>query len=326
DAKQRYFTETSAFSAYDEKALMQVTLYGLPQYRLISGGVLSDDDPFPSVNITTTASLDDGDVTTRNVTFNLTGSFDALEPNSLADGDYFDIDGGAQVTADQPMQPEFFANVTSATAGQIHGVLVREGRYTDVDAVDPLVSQPVHEWVPREDWAEPPQASEGWWPPRPASVQSLNTGDVSVDRLVSQLGQFNADTGQQRLYDSMDIDLLYSESEDWQGPEISLVTESVDWAQYPAQASIKVEASDVSGVLSGLATYTDGGGQWRSADLVYDAGRMKWTVTIPATSNTIYFIQMIDNAGNVSTADNKGHYYRLADSMSQVYLPTLLKR
>ncbi|MCO6450764.1 MAG: pre-peptidase C-terminal domain-containing protein, partial [Caldilineales bacterium] len=41
DAKQRYFTETSAFSAYDEKALMQVTLYGLPQYRLISGGVLS---------------------------------------------------------------------------------------------------------------------------------------------------------------------------------------------------------------------------------------------------------------------------------------------
>ena len=59
-AKQRYWSESVAFDAYDEKALMESTLYGLPHFQLISGGLLGPEDPFPSVVITPSLPLDAG--------------------------------------------------------------------------------------------------------------------------------------------------------------------------------------------------------------------------------------------------------------------------
>ncbi len=321
-AKQRYFTETTNFDAYDEKALLESTLYGLPQYRIVSGALLGPEEPFPSVSMTSTAPLDDGQVKVGGLTLNLNDSFAALDEQQTTDGSFYSINDSTQVAANQPVQPQIYANITSQTAGRAHGVLIRGSHYADVAGVDPLVAQPVNEWVPPADWAEPAQLSEGWWPPQPAQVQGLASGRP-LDQLVTQIGQYDAASGQQRLYDQVALDLLYSSSSDWTPPKITLVTDQVDFAQRVAR--IKVEAGDPSGLLAVVVLFTDDSGHWQSTELAFDAGSGKWKGQIAATLDTVYYVQVADNAGNVATATNKGHYFALSESIQSLYLPLLVR-
>ena len=48
-AKQRYYLETPRFDAYDEKSLMQWTLYGLPMYAVKTGIAAGDECPVRAV-------------------------------------------------------------------------------------------------------------------------------------------------------------------------------------------------------------------------------------------------------------------------------------
>ncbi|MSP12519.1 MAG: hypothetical protein EXR62_06130 [Chloroflexi bacterium] len=320
-AKQRYFNETPAFDSYDEKALMESTLYGLPMYQLSSGGILGEENPFPSVQITTTFALASGPVRTGFLNFNLAGSFSALDEHQTTDGTYFGINQITQVAAGQPVQPQFFANVTAPIAGRAHGAIMTTGRYTETATVDPLIARPVNEWVPREEWTEPVLDHDGWLPTRPVALQNLSSGASFTDTLLTQLGQYNGQTQHERLYDSMSIELYYSSSSDWTGPQITYVGERIDLARQIA--AVKVEAIDPSGVLGGKVTYTRGNGQWQSIDLQYDAARMKWVTEIPAQPGLLYFVQMLDTAGNVTVSDNKGRYYNV--EVSQAYLPFATK-
>lgn len=90
-------------------------------------------------------------------------------------------------------------------------------------------------------------------------------------------------------------------------------------------AAVKVGAEDISGILSGLVTYTDGGGEWHSADLAYAPALAKWVAEIPAALSTRYFVQMVDGAGNVTVADNKGRYYAVAFAGVKRYLPAMAR-
>jgi len=90
-------------------------------------------------------------------------------------------------------------------------------------------------------------------------------------------------------------------------------------------AAVKVEADDLSGILSGLVTYTDGGGEWHSVDLAYAPALAKWVAEIPAALSTRYFVQRVDGAGNVTVADNKGRYYAVAFPGVKRYLPLMTR-
>jgi hypothetical protein len=320
-SKQRYFSESSAFDAYDEKAMQEWTLYGLPHYLLVSGGLLGPDDPFPSVKITTTLPLDAGPVRIGGLSFSLNGSFGALDPHQTTDGTFYGINQGVQVVAGRPVQPQFTANVTAPGTGRVHGIILNSARYSETATLNPLVSQPVNEWVPPEQWAEPPVTRDGWQPGRPLALQNLTTPRGAADTLLTQLGQFHGETGAARLYDSMDLALLYSDSPDWTPPQIAYVGERIEAAS--RVATVKVEAHDLSGILGGKVTYTIGDGQWRSVDLAYDAALAKWTAGIPASPATRYFVQMIDMAGNVAIADNKGRYYDTPSQFRPQFLPLI---
>lgn len=322
-AKQRYYNESVGFDAYDEKALMESTLYGLPHYQLTSGGLLGVEDPFPSVQITTSLPLDSGPVRIGGVQFSLAGSLGALDEHRIADGTFFGINQNTHVVAGQPVQPGFYANVTHASAGRVHGVILTSSHYSDTATLDPVVAQPVNEWVPRPDWAEPALRSEGWWPGNPLSLQNLSSSRGFTDTLLTQLGQYNVRLQQERLYDSMNLDLYYSDSPDWTGPTITYVGERAD--PQGGLATVKVGATDLSGILGGVVTHMQGDGQWRSVDLAYDASRAKWIAEIPATSRTRYYVQVVDKAGNVAVANNKGRYYDVALPTPSLYLPLTIK-
>jgi hypothetical protein len=318
-AKQKYWTESVAFDAYDEKALQESTLYGLPHYQLLSGGLLGPEDPFPSVEITPSLPLASDQVRVGGLDFSLQGALGALDEHQTTNGTYFGINGNTNLAAGQPMQPGFYSNVTHAPAGRVHGVTMDSGHYSDIASLDPVVAQPSNEWD--NDWAEPGLSGDGWSPPHPMSLQNATTGRVFTDTVLAQLGQYNEQTGAQRLYDGMSLGVYYSESPDWTPPEITYVGERLD--PPTGRATVKVQALDLSGILGGMVTHTKGDGQWHSQDLAYDPDLDKWTAEIPAAPHTLYFVQVVDKAGNVSVADNKGRYYALPGT--EIYLPLNMK-
>ncbi len=87
-----------------------------------------------------------------------------------------------------------------------------------------------------------------------------------------------------------------------------------------------MEAADASGIHRVVVGYTDGSGTQKSKDLTFDEPTNKWIGEIPATVNTTFTVQVVDKAGNVSTANNKGAGYnleRVETTTKKVYLPML---
>ncbi len=81
-AKQKYYAQARTFTAYDAKILMQVTLYGLPMVQLITGGTLSDADPFPSADTSFTPPTAFGPLAQGSTGYQLPGSFGAFGQES----------------------------------------------------------------------------------------------------------------------------------------------------------------------------------------------------------------------------------------------------
>jgi hypothetical protein len=102
----------------------------------------------------------------------------------------------------------------------------------------------------------------------------------------------------------------------------------VDGALSQGEAKLKVEAVDASDVQEVVVVYTDGDGTQTSKELTYDGETFKWIGAIPASTETVFFVQAVDGAGNVAVADNKGAWYALEEletGPSVIYLPLVLK-
>jgi hypothetical protein len=140
--------------------------------------------------------------------------------------------------------------------------------------------------------------------------------------LVAQMGQCDPSAGQARLYSSMELDLYYSLSADQTPPQFTVVDGLHNRAT--GRVTLKVGATDPAGVQRAVATYTQGDGRWDSVELSFDASLHKWTVSFPGDMNSRYLVQVMDGAGNVAQATNKGLYYAPAVAPTpavSIYLP-----
>jgi hypothetical protein len=170
---------------------------------------------------------------------------------------------------------------------------------------------------------ELPFDEPGWYPPVPFSLQSSATM-LGTETVSTVMGQYRSTDGTERVYDHMSFDVFYSNSYDWWEPIIL----SVDGALSQGEAKLKVEAVDASDVQEVVVVYTDGDGTQLSQDLTYDEETFKWVGTMPASAETVFFVQVVDGAGNVAVADNKGEWYTLEEletGPSVIYLPVVLK-
>lgn len=324
-AKRRYYERAYTLGPYDAKVLMQVTLYGLPMAGVVSGGTLSPDDPFPSAGVVITAPTAFGDVNVGSLAFGVEGAFGET---STGDGAFLDLDSWTHFSAGEPVQPRFFADAASLTGGSLHGAVFLGGTYSDTMAFDPVMALAYNEYVTAT--AEPSFSAAGWYPATPFQVRAGGLVSGGADTLVAVLGQYNGETGTERVYDQMSFDTYYSLSADVTPPVISHIDSVL--APGTGDGHLKVEASDASGILRVIVAYTDGAGVWHSRDLVYDAAMVRWTGVVSATTETLTFIQVVDGAGNVATDLNKGAYHAftvplpLVDSgLDRVYLPLVLK-
>lgn len=306
-AKHLYVSRARLIDGYDVKVLMQTTLYGLPMIAITSGGALSNEDPFPSVEeVVTPPTAFGAEVNVGGFRYGLLQSFGAFGSDDADPRYRVNLDGNVIFSAGAPIQPGYYRNLAAPNAGSLRGVVFLGGVYTETVASAP-VALAINEYI--TDVTPPAFEAPGWHPSTPFAVQSSAFDDGVRDTVVLALGQYNPTRGAQRVYDQMRFDTYYSDSPDRSLAEISHVDAVLDSAR--GQGSFKVEAKDASGVTRVVIAFTDGTGVWSSKDLTYDAAALKWTGTITATAATRYFVQVVDGAGNVAIDDDKGRYYPL---------------
>ncbi|MBX3011018.1 MAG: pre-peptidase C-terminal domain-containing protein [Caldilineaceae bacterium] len=335
-AKSLYFEQDQSFSAYDEKVMQQLTFYGLPMFHLAAGGSASLSDDFPGVDLDfdPSGSLDGSDVITKPVRINFQKVLDD-DPNngelntlSTDSGQYLSLYGSINADADEPVQPLHFGNVTVPQAAARSVVLLGATIASTTENFDPLVGTPVNEFVPRSSEDEATlDPSFGWYPPSPIAVTS-NGGNST---LVTQLGQFNTSTNEQRLFGTLNTEVYYSTSTDQTPPDVLVV----DGLYNPStqRVNVKVGVEDASGMKEVIVSYVDNSTATtiKSVKLTFDASSQKWRGSFPGDSDSLFYIQAVDNAGNVSTASNKGNYYRPAAERASalgtttLYLPVIRK-
>lgn len=332
-AKNLYYEQDQSFSVFDEKVMQQMIFYGLPMFQLRTNAGLSLGGEFPGVGFDFDPSgvLSGDEVITKTVGINFgrildpdddIGNLDSFDTGS---GQYLSLFDSIHAEVGEPVQPLHFGNVTvpNTTA---RAVVLLGGVISDtIEAFDPLIGTPVNEYVPRGDGDEATlDASDGWFPPVPISVRTHNQRAF----LVTQLGQFSAEQNSLRLLGELDVEIYYSTSSDQTPPTIVVVDGLYD--PHARLVDIKVGAVDDSGIREVIVSYIEdervAAASIRAVRLAFDAAAQKWRGSFPGHAYTTYFVQVVDNAGNVATASNKGRYYRPAEaraasSSGVVYLP-----
>ena len=118
--------------------------------------------------------------------------------------------------------------------------------------------------------------------------------------------------------------VYYSVTNDFIPPNIWSVEQLPDT---PTTVGLAVEVTDFSAnIIRVVAIYTVGDGHWQSVDLVADQDNI-WRTTVnnglPRTDSLEFFVQAVDNSGNVAVHDNKGHYFGLG--YFEIFLPIAIK-
>ncbi len=330
-AKQSYYADAAfaSFGDYDEKVLLEWTLYGLPMWQTqVPGNLVNtveEEDPFnllgddPAQNSAVTQLI--------SVPLHVTSTFASLtsvrpigEPPVLTDiGNYyqvssqvvvsgsasFQVDGEFQINPGRPIQPQISIDLRSPNMVP-QGALFLSGNYTSTADYDPVVSRVVSDTAS----AEPPFSIDQWYPVPMHLVHRFQLGNrFASEKLAIIPAQYRATTamtGTERLYGDLDFTIYYAPigfTNDFIPPTIKQVgvitTNQV--------ISFNVVVSDLSGVARVVVAYDDGQGSWQTFDLT-PAGSERWTGEGPP-SLVQAFVQAVDVVGNVALGANKGIYF-----------------
>ena len=305
------------FNEYDRKVLNVSTLFGLPM-MLVNATNGTFGDEFPSADV----GLDGGplgDVISRTLTLNLRDSFGSLALSNTAAGDFFSLDDHVAYVAAQAAQPQFFADTAGWSNVPPRGVVWTGGIYRDILSFTPLrdVVMAVGDSLSQQEDRVTTEdgLGAGWSPAAPVSLAGPQGNGFNVF-----LGQYDETHGRERIYGGMTFDAFFSVAPDQTPPVVSWVA-----GERQGQTAVfKVEASDVAGILAVYLTYTRNDGAWHSLPLQYDAAMQKWTGSLPLLRPLTWIVQVVDGAGNVTTANNKGLYFQL-DLPYAMYLPRLAR-
>jgi CSLREA domain-containing protein len=312
-AKNAFVAGVHSYSAYDEKAVMESTFYGLPFYRV--GLTPAALPPTP----TRTASLDGTGTSTSSVIVtpaNTTvvtpsGSYPA---NNDAAGNETVI-----VAPGRPIQPKVVEDISvvatsdsTELAKVAHGAIVE--RMTSVYSVvtNPVIATPVFD----ASASRPePDAGDVAFPTKPLEITTTTGPSGTRQQLVLATGQYRSDGNVQRLDNSIATVVYYADpsATDFTAPIISAVGAEIVGRRVAISATVTDAASSVDRVHA-LVVENPGSGPavWVGVDLVRSGTTSRWTgsLGLAATTTDVEFIvQAKDGAGNVGIATNKAHSF-----------------
>ncbi len=306
EAKQGYLADLGLVGVYDEKAMSELALYGLPMWGLASAppatppslpaGVTrlsTDTDPFTGLLVDRYRSQPT--LTRTNDTF----------------GSRWAGPSGLQATHLRPLQPKVQFDV----ADDAHGVLITGLESSDEPTpIDPVFARPIVDSAGTEP--ELPFADVAF----PAKIQTLVSQRTRTGRRVSAVlvhGQFFSDDiidaagkGHQRLFTRVELAVQRSPGADRVAPRLDAIEATVPPAS--GIASFSVDAVDLpganpAGVVRVLVAFRDNvSPTWRFLDLQHGAGPAWGGSASVGGTRVEYFVQAVDAAGNVAVSSNKG--------------------
>jgi hypothetical protein len=307
NAKQRYAGAaiTGGFSVFDEKSMIEATLYGLPMFTVT---VPSPQDIGGSdITVSKTAEVPPtGSDPLGSITYSIQAT---LQQEDTDYGTYFHIGDEVQAWPGRPIQPRA-AFVLDEMAGQVpHGQILLGAEYTDLPAFDPVVTIP----LTQDSLPEPAFNAPGWYPSKLWSINEF--GDQNRSTLV--FGQFEPDFDTERLYNSMELQTFYSTHvegvpADYDPPLIWGLASEIDDAGAIGFAATVDDAERVWVTVS--YPNGDGTGTLVSHEMARDdSDPALWTADVTGIDPaylyaTEYYVQALDAAGNVATASKEGFH------------------
>jgi len=327
-AKRQYYQQTASasFSPYDEKVLEGVVLYGLPMQLAKFPTGLRSDEPTTSPDLSC-AFKDQALAPGTSITGSDSPSARSLNcqftPHQTTTewGTYFDIAGGVEINMGEPIQPRFDIDV-SQPEQLAHGVFFEGGRYLSYPAFNSVITKVITDTgitPPAEpDFFVPTWTPSGW-----DMINSVRTASGFVQRLVLVPAQYHPQTGQtgiERVFQTMNYTIYYSTSSDGFPPFIWEIKANPDPTL--TKAVIEVTAFDYSGISRVAVAYNSGDKEWIIRDLASSDMEL-WHTELPNLPGLTFFIQVLDSAGNVAIANNKGAYYSISTSFA--FLPVAHK-
>ncbi len=331
-AKQEYKGALGIVGVYDEKSMAELTLYGLPMYRIGGIGVAplgqtAQSQP-QAQGAVSQAALAAPAAVTPNVapgsfptdpstglhieSFSADRSFGAA--TSTGRGSYYSGNDGTLVEHFRPIEPKAIRPVTIDSA---HGALLTELTSNDVNPFDPVYARPTVD----SSTSEPEvQFDDLAFPSKLQAVTTFQRLRAKKQQVVLAQGQFFATnasdgsgSGTQRLFTHEAGSIFSSPSTDFAPPVFSTLTAQAT----TGTVSFAVDVTDRDGASAGtvkrvLVAYLEPGGHvWHFLDLVQSApGSSHWSGSGPLSGTHVqYFVQAVDANGNVAVSTNKGLYY-----------------
>jgi len=299
-AKQRYLSELSTVTEYDEKASLETTLYGLPMYNLVlpssgmSAAAPTSGMPSGSVNLTV---VDGGQTSSSSYT---------LEAVNTPAGKYFVVNGEQQATPLRSIQPKIITPIGNGAPA--HGMLITAGSYTDSNGFDPVIARPVTEW--EQNVGEGQVCLNAFWPTQLATVKSpkpdlSQSGIIIPAQFRCTTGSNDNVTGIERIFNNLTLEVQRSSSADFNAPTINEVKIHVVG---DGSADISIDTADATGTISRIVLLVMDNGNVttiNSGSLTGIGG--PYALHIANFTDTMnVMIQVVDDAGNVAIWVGKG--------------------
>lgn len=242
------------------------------------------------------------------------------------EGNYFTLNGLSSSECGDAIQPMFIYD--SYLSGTIaRGIVFLGGPYCTIAGFDPVIAHPYNPSGGGSASAPLLPLKSGYTPSLKYSLDAsggAQKGIIQFGRLtlVTRTGYGYEENSQyfEHLFHSMEFVIYYKQDEtDTEEPVInSSIIPPTGFHQEPLtsmKANFSVPVFDSgSGVFRVLVTYNDrtpdvglqADGGWHSLDLVYNAASQVWEGSLDLKGNLHYYIQAVDNSGNVSVLSLTG--------------------
>lgn len=318
-AKRAYYTDHAGwFDATDEKALLAVTLYGLPMLRVTTpdstSRVVTQNRGAPQHARVQIGSAGVVTYTFSDLTF---------DQYTTGDGVYYAYEGQVIAQDGLPVQPALQVILDETPVGGApRGVLLCSAGYTEHAAFDPVIAQ---SWAIGERQsvtaAEPPTTLTGWDRALPYALARFEGLTATTASLNLVPGLYDAGRQTEQLFDGLVLEVLYGDGAARSAPDILSASGEVTGSVTYFQARVVI--SDTEGARVGVV-YDDEQGHWRSLALTSADGE-NWA---GETANVVrrFYVQAADAADAVGIGGIGGDVSTSAwmQPTRKCYLPLIL--
>ncbi|MBN2384525.1 IPT/TIG domain-containing protein [bacterium] len=327
EAKRHYYLEVKRYDVFDEKVLHELTLFGIPNYLVVTdldkaadpiGSLPRPDGPESGCaqgicltkHLTRADQKADLPVGVTELELNFAFGSETYTEVETPKGSYYTLNGKASGEVGDAIQPHFSYD-SKLSGTNAHGVLFVSGTYLSEASFDPVVAEPVSTNVSEGEGPLP--LVSGFTPCIRVSYGSSGgsaqkaAGEEGYTNMIVHTGLFHSATTTQDHFDQMSFIIYYSNESDITPPTITDPGSSGFHTLEDYTAHFSVTVTDVSGVFRVLVTYLDDlNSAWHSMDLTYYVASNTWQGDLTLQGSIIYFVQAVDNAGNVGMLTESG--------------------